>query len=209
MKELLQSVISNILIAFYQPFWFSLLLSVVLMFVWKNYRSVKEAVKQWGNWFRAEKLFRKMFFLTFYTVMILFRTLLNRSLNSNPTKNVVGVWGLHTTNSAGEVVLTTEAPENLILFIPFIILLFWTYRDKLLGESPTLAKTLWQAGKIVFCFSLSIETLQLFLRIGTWQLSDLFDNTLGGLIGAAMYWIVDRIQHRQAKPSKDQKENHS
>lgn len=189
-----ESVISNTLIALYQPFWFALLLSFVLMFVWKNYHSVKEAVKQWGSWFRTEKVFRKMFFLTFYTVMILFRTLLNRSLYANPTKNVIGIWGLHKLNNAGELVLTTEVPENLALFIPFTILLLWTYRERIIGEEVHLTRVLWQSTKIVFIFSFTIEFLQLFLRLGTWQLSDLFYNTLGGFIGGLIYWIGYRIQ---------------
>lgn len=37
--------------------------------------------------------------------------------------------------------------------------------------------------------------LQLFLRLGTWQLSDLFFNTLGGFIGGFIYWSVYRIKH--------------
>lgn len=60
--------------------------------------------------------------------------------------------------------LTTEVPENLVFFIPFTILLLWTYRDKILNK-VTLANVLWQSTKIVFIFSFSIEMLQLFLRL--------------------------------------------
>ncbi|HFD3535039.1 TPA: VanZ family protein, partial [Enterococcus faecium] len=47
--------------------------------------------------------------------------------------------------------------------------------------------------KYVFLFSLSIEFTQLFFRLGTFQLSDLFYNTLGGLIGALLYWLFYRL----------------
>lgn len=87
--------------------------------------------------------------------------------------------------------ITGECLSNLALFIPFTVLLLWTYSDKLL-KKPTLPHILWQSTKIVFIFSFTIEMLQLFLRLGTWQLSDLFYNTLGGLCR----WIdlLDRLQ---------------
>ena len=40
---------------------------------------------------------------------------------------------------------------------------------------------------IAFLFSLTIEFLQLFLRLGTFQLSDLCYNTFGGAIGGVSY----------------------
>lgn len=42
---------------------------------------------------------------------------------------------------------------------------------------------------ISFLSSLAIEMLQLFLRLGTWQLSDLCFNTLGGVIGGLIYRV--------------------
>lgn len=126
--------------------------------------------------------------------MILFRTLFNRSLSMNPLSNVIGIWGFYK-EVKGELVLTTEVPENLALFIPFAVLLLWTYRDKILNK-VTLPNVLWQSTKIVFLFSFTIEMLQLFLRLGTWQLSDLFFNTLGGFIGGLIYWIGYKVKHR-------------
>lgn len=188
MLQIIASVISNVLTGLYQPFWFALILSILFMFVWKNYSSIKQAAVQWINWFKAESSFRKMFLLTFYTVMILFRTLINRTMWANPVSNVIGIWGLYTEKN-GETILTTEVPENLALFIPFTILLLWTYRERIIGEEMHLKRVLWQSTKIVFIFSFSIEMLQLFLRLGTWQLSDLFYNTLGGFIGGLVYYI--------------------
>ena len=126
--------------------------------------------------------------------MILFRTLFSRSMWGSPISNVIGVWGLHTVKN-GEVVFTTEVIENLALFIPFTILLFWTYREKLTGKTVCLLRIIWKSCKIVFSISFCIEMLQLFLRLGTWQLSDLFYNTLGGLIGGFIYWVGYRIKN--------------
>lgn len=42
-------------------------------------------------------------------------------------------------------------------------------------------------------FSLGIEFTQLFLRLGTFQLADLFYNTLGGFIGGIIYLIGSKV----------------
>ena len=191
--EILKIIITNILTALYQPFWFALILSVLFMFVWNSYQSIRAAVKQWIAWFRTESTFRRMFFLVFYTVMILFRTLLNRNMWANPLSDVLGNWTIY--NENGE--LTTECLENLALFIPFTVLLVWTYREKIIGEKAGFGKVLWQSTKITFLFSFTIEMLQLFLRLGTWQLSDIFYNTLGGAIGGVVYWIGYRVKSRK------------
>lgn len=189
--QIISKIITNVLTALYQPFWFSIILSVLFMFVYKRYPSVKQAAKDWISWFKSDLSFRRTFFLVFYTVMILFRTLLNRSMWANPVSNVIGVWGLY--NAKGE--LTTECIENLALFIPFTVLLLWVAKDRIL-KRMTMGSVLWNSTKITFLFSFAIEMLQLFLRLGTWQLSDLFYNTLGGTIGGLIYYVGYKIKRR-------------
>ena len=189
--HIFSTIISNVLTALYQPFWFSVILSVLFMFVYKTYPSIKEAVKDWIFWFRSDPLFRRTFLLVFYSVMILFRTLLNRSMWANPVSNVIGVWGLY--NAKGE--FTTECIENLILFIPFTVLLLWVDGKKIFRRM-TIESVLWKTAEVTFLFSFVIEMLQLFLRLGTWQLSDLFYNTLGGVTGGLIYYIGYKIKHR-------------
>ena len=126
--KIFTTIITNVLTALYQPFWFSIILAVFFMFVYKRYPSVKQAAKDWISWFKSDPTFRRTFLLVFYTVMILFRTLLNRNMWSNPVSNVIGVWGLY--NAKGE--LTTECIENLVLFIPFTVLLLWVAKDRIL-----------------------------------------------------------------------------
>ena len=50
------------------------------------------------------------------------------------------------------------------------------------------------SGKIAFIFSISIEMLQLLLRLGTFQLSDIFYNTGGGVLGGLMYCAVMKVR---------------
>lgn len=188
-SNIIKTMLYNILTAFYQPFWFAIILSIFFMFAYKLYPGVKAASKQWILWFKEDVLFRKMFVLVFYTSMILFRTLLNRDMWANPLSNVLGNWGLWNQNG----VLSTEIIENFILFIPFVIILFWTYKEKIFFKKVTLIRALWISAKITFSFSLTIEMLQLLLRLGTWQLSDLFFNTLGGIAGGGIYYFFQKI----------------
>ena len=105
---------------------------------------------------------------------------------ANPLSNVMGDWWIWRIKN-GEKQLTTECLENLILMLPFIFVLFWTFEDKM--ENVKLRAVVWNATKTSFVFSFTIEMLQLFLRLGTWQLSYLFYNTLGGAIGGLIYYI--------------------
>lgn len=197
MIGIIRKIVANVLTALYQPFGFSVIMSILIMFFYmfaKEY-GFKVVVQRWGNEFKSSSRFRKLFILVFYIAMILFRTLLNRDMWKNPVSDVIGVWGLY--DAKGD--LTTETIENLALFIPFTILLLWSFREKFLGESVKLIRTIWQSLKIVFLFSLIIEFLQLFLRLGTFQLSDLFYNTLGGLVGGLIYWIGYRLSHGKKK----------
>ena len=74
------------------------------------------------------------------------------------------------------------AYENVIMMVPFSAVMMWTFEEKI---GISWKRILWQSGKIAFIFSISIEMLQLLLRLGTFQLSDIFYNTVGGLMYCA------------------------
>lgn len=188
--SLLGKILTNILTALYEPFGFSLLLSFLAMFFYLYAYEPEEAGKGWKSaivtWYQKFKesvFFRKLFFLAFVTSMILFRTLLNRNLWLNPLSDVMGGWGIWETVN-GEQKLTTECIENVIMMVPFSSVVMWTFQEKM---EKGWKKILWYSGKIAFIFSMSIEMLQLLLRLGTFQLSDIFYNTVGGMIGGLMY----------------------
>ena len=194
MIDIFKRIIENVLTALYQPFGFSVILAVLVMFLYLFIKDQgwKVVVRRWVNEFKANQTFRRVFLLVFYTAMILFRTLLNRNMWINPVSNTIGIWGIY--NENGD--LTTEAIENLALFIPFTVLLLWCFCEKMVGESVKLLTTLWKSVLVVFLFSLAIEFSQLFFRLGTFQLSDLFYNTIGGLIGGLLYWMGYKIIHK-------------
>ena len=148
------------------------------------------AIVTWYQKFKESVFFRKLFLLAFVTSMILFRTLLNRNLWLNPLSDVMGGWGIWETKN-GEQVLTTECIENVIMMVPFSAVVAWTFEEKI-GNG--WKKILWQCGKIAFIFSISIEMLQLLLRLGTFQLSDIFYNTVGGVVGGLVYYAVMKVR---------------
>ena len=192
-------ILTNILTALYEPFGFSLLLSVLAMFFYLYAYEPQEAGKGWKSaivtWYQKFKesvFFRKLFFLALVTSLILFRTLLNRNFWMNPLSDVMGGWGIWETVN-GERQLTTECIENVIMMMPFSAMVLWTFQEKM---EKGWQKILWQSGKIAFIFSVSIEMLQLLLRLGTFQLSDIFYNTVGGMIGGLMYCAVMKARKR-------------
>ena len=195
--EVLAKILRNILTALYEPFGFSLLLSFLAMFFYLYAYEPQEAGKGWKSaivtWYQKFKesvFFRELFFLAFVTSLVLFRTLLNRSQWMNPLADIMGGWGIWETVN-GERQMTTECIENVIMMVPFSAVVMWTFEEKI-GKG--WKKILWYSGKIAFCFSLTIEMLQLLLRLGTFQLSDIFYNTVGGIIGGLMYYVLMRTR---------------
>lgn len=91
MISMVQQIIKSVLTALYQPFWYAVLMSMLILYVWKISPDWKSALRQWINWFKCEKEFRRLFLLVFYSVMIIFRTLMNRNMWVNPVSNVIGV----------------------------------------------------------------------------------------------------------------------
>ena len=197
--EVLAKILRNILTALYEPFGFSLLLSFLAMFFYLYAYEPQEAGKGWKSalvtWYQKFKesvFFRKLFFLAFVTSLVLFRTLLNRSQWMNPLADIMGGLGIWETVN-GEQKLTTECIENVIMMVPFSAVVAWTFEEKI---GSGWKKILWQSGKIAFIFSISIEMLQLLLRLGTFQLSDIFYNTVGGVLGGLMYCAVMKVRKR-------------
>ncbi len=198
MNESFGRIIANILKSIYQPFFFALILSVLVLFFvmyLDNYKEcgLKEkllkAMKDLKERFTLKPKYRRVFYLTFFVVMLLFKTLLNRDMWMNPLSSVMGVWGLYDKDG----VFTTEAIENVVLFIPliyFILYLLEATTKKVSRFIPVMGRAVLYG----FLFSFTIEMLQLLLRLGTWQLSDLCYNTLGGVIGGLVYWISAKIR---------------
>ena len=194
--ECVTKIIKSILTALYQPFWASIMISILFSLLYmliKEYNiSIKQLLIKWYRNFLNLRKFRITFIIYIYISLILCKTVLYRSIWANPLSDVMGGWGLYDADGN----LTTEAIENLMLFIPFAVLLLWAFRKELLGDKPGFKKTLWVATKTVGIFSFAIEFSQLLFHLGTFQISDLVYNTLGGTIGGFAYYIIYKVRHR-------------
>lgn len=177
-----KNILTNILSGLYTGFFESLLLAFFFMFFYltaKKEGGFKVAIQGLFTKFKASKDLRRIFYFVFYLFMILSRTILGRSLWINPLNNVIGTWSLHDVDGN----IFTEGIENLILFIPLMYLYFVMKQNQSFSFFSLIKKSV----KISFLFSLGIEFTQLFLKLGSFQLSDLVYNTLGGLIGGLIY----------------------
>ena len=193
--EIFNKIAYNVLSALYQPFWAAVLLAFLTMFLylygtehgWKKNNFIRNMFATWWRAFKSSSNFRRTFLLAFYTAMILLRTVLNREIWFDPLGKLLGGWGFYEDGQ-----FTTESIENFMLFVPFSILLLWAFQKELLGESPEnirFGKTVWEATKAVAIFSFLIEFTQLLFHLGTFQISDLTYNTLGGAVGGVIYYL--------------------
>lgn len=199
---IIKKIVTNILVALYQPFWMAVILSAFAMYLYlfsyykeEAGKGVREAVRTWITSFRKSLFFRKLFLLFFCTSLILFRTVLYRSLWVNPVSNVMGGWWIWKVDTNGEKVLTTECFENIILMFPFTLLLMWTAKEKMI-KHLNIKNIILKCTQVAFLFSVCIEFLQLFLRLGTFQLSDIFYNTFGGCLGGMAYGMCWKLKKR-------------
>lgn len=77
---------------------------------------------------------------------------------------------------------------NVVAFIPFGALIRWVRNQK----TGFLVAVLY-----TFLFSLAIELIQLFTKVGVFDVDDLILNTCGGAIGYICYRILRAIDRRR------------
>ena len=87
-----------------------------------------------------------------------------------------------------------QSIENILFFIPFSFFLTLGFFN---NKNITLKKVI----KFLFLLSLFIELTQLFLTLGTFQVSDIVYNILGGIIG----WILAVLLYKIKSKYKNNK----
>ena len=153
---------------------------------------------------RAVSLF---LFLT-VTFMIIFKTLIFRELWEDPLNKLMGGWWIWNVHADGRRTLTAECFENIIMTIPFGFFFLMERHCSMRsrrssrtsgrssGRRPGrtsgaagLRDSLRPSLAAAFSLSLCVELMQTVFRLGTFQLADLFYNTLGGGLGGLAFWI--------------------
>ena len=189
----MQAVADDVFYSIYQYLGFGLIFAVICMIALPEveHKGLKKClIHQWHK-LRTDKITRYKF--AFFTIlfMVLSRTLICRSIWQCPWENIIGEWGVF----ASDGTLNTEGMLNVLLFVPlaYFGVLGFFQQDGLDKE------ILFNIVKTSFGFSCLIEICQLFLRVGTFQLSDIFQNTLGGFIGIAVWAMQQKIMKRGRK----------
>ena len=99
---------------------------------------------------------------------------------------------------AGNGVITWDIPLNYYLFFKSRDLLANTWLFIPLGAILYKQSHIWEIIAIPAALSLIIETSQLILGIGAFEVSDLITNTLGGIIGVIICYLLEPlIRNRQ------------
>ena len=178
----------------------ALLLAVLFMFAWMYARengwngreAVRRSVSAWVARFRVSCEFRRVFLLAVYVSMMLLRTVLMREFYVHPLAKFMGGWGLYDEYGG----MTAESIENIMLFVPFAFLLMWVRRG---GSANGDVQERAFRGDAMYVlevcagYSFGIECVQLLLHSGTFQVSDLCYNTVGGAVGILFYFIIHVI----------------
>lgn len=197
-NQMLSDILMNIYTYCFVSFLLSILTSALLAIV--KFKGIKFLYNIIVENIKKSDLIKQTIFL-FFVYLILNRTVIGRNVWVNPWSDVLGRWSIFMEDGS----LNLDFIENIILFIPLGFMYNWTYHDsvfwginKIISKTDvntefhlnnkinTIKKTLLGSLR----FSLLIECTQLMLKIGIFQLSDIFCNTLGGALGATMYILV-------------------
>ena len=86
----------------------------------------------------------------------------------------------------------SETILNVVIFLPLGV-----YAEVLFKSRPLGTKLFF-----VFLFSLLIEGLQLILRVGAFDITDIITNTLGGIIGLIIFKVLKKLFHNSIRTQK-------
>lgn len=196
--NVIETIIRDVITTIYPSFVSGIIFAVLVMFTF-NYASekgLKNIVREWIEHFKKDKYYRFKFYCAFYIFVVLCKTILCRPYHVSPLSNVIGEWGLYTEDGK----INVDPFENFILFVPLTILLFLAIPKRFFRAGRVnIFDVVLKSMIVSFGFSMSIELLQAFFKLGTFQISDLVFNTLGGILGGILYFIYNIKFSRKRK----------
>lgn len=143
---------------------------------------LKKAVRMWIKRFKNSVKFRWQFVFFIYLYMLADRTFLSRRFFSvSPFSKLMKGWFIEKNGDK----YNFESVENIIMFIPYIFLFFTAFLDR--DTKYKNKDIIVNAVILSLCSSLIIEILQIIFCVGTFQISDIVYNTLGGIIGIILF----------------------
>lgn len=111
----------------------------------------------------------------------------------DPFAKVWGGWGITDQTYYYEL----SSIFNVIIFLPLCTLLFLFFKTAL-QKNPDIKKLTAISAGTGFLISCMIEGLQIILRAGTFQVSDLFYNTLGAVLGIFVFIALKKAAESPA-----------
>lgn len=172
--------ISMILNELYQHAGESIIMAILITVCMQDIEDygIKKLFLKTANRISKDKNFRMKGYTALYASLLAFETILGRSRLDAPLINVIGNWSFRNFDNA----------ENILLFIPFGILFSWHLkRDK---TSMGYIKIAFSISLLTVIVSISIELMQFIFSFGTFQLTDIMMNWLGGTVGTIIFCIT-------------------
>ena len=174
MKVIIIDIIRTVKCSFPQGFTLALIISVVFEYI--RHKTLNGYISSLEN-----KKNRYFIYLLTYCYMVLYRTLLCRTAIYDPLSIVWQDWGIVKCNPLK--IDLSPFVGNIALFTILILLILLNFSNKFKNNKDMLIK----CTVLSFVLSLSIEVMQLITCRGTFQISDLTYNTVGGMLGAVIY----------------------
>ncbi len=177
LKYALSSVFSTLFFSFIFSYLIMLLASFYILGKGKKKDLLKTIFKNKNMLF--------LFLFIFFTFAVFYVTVIQRECIYAPLSNVLGGWSFYNSQTHKFDLL---AIGNILLITPSSILFCILFLSE-----KSVVKTILETVLFSFAFSLLIELNQLIFSKGTFQLSDIVYNTLGGLTGTILYLLVKLI----------------
>ena len=173
MSPFLRYILSSLFSTLFFSLFFSYLIMQIISFNVLGRGNRKGMLK---------KLFKNkdmlcLFLFIYFTFAVFFITVIQRECTYTPLANVFRGWSIYNDNHA----IDYQVIGNILMFIPSSFLFC------------SFVKIILKALLSSLCFSAFIETTQLIFSKGTFQFSDIVYNTLGGVLGALIFIIINLI----------------
>lgn len=188
----MKSIFDDLFLSVYRYLGFGIVFGVVTMLALPEIRrrGMSSALRLFWNGIKNDSSYRWKFIFFIYLFMVLSRTLICRNIWQCPWENVIGEWGIYT--SEGK--FNTEGLLNIVLFCPLTFFGLLGFRSYIKRKYDKAKRIVLFILKYSLVFSSTIEVCQLFLRLGTFQLSDIAQNTFGGIIGVTLYLVIEKYK---------------
>lgn len=129
-----------------------------------------------------------------YSLILYHSTVTNRIITNQrfePLSNVLGGWKI----IEWQYFYDLSPVWNIVMFLPMAAVIYAFLRYSKNIKISNL-KMLTFSSLLSLLMSLIIEVSQIIFHAGTFQISDLFYNTLGGFIGAMIYFVIINISKK-------------